>query len=126
MPDFAPYLAAAELAARKAGAFLREQFYTVKQLDEALQHDIKLRLDKESQDLISAELLAAFPHSAILGKYALAPCPYFSLLFISLNMLEYLYSLQYFQYVWFCPWLYFAFCFSFKFRSRGPASLCAV
>ena len=68
MPDFAPYLAAAEQAARKAGAFLREQFYTVKQVDEALQHDIKLRLDKESQELITAELLAAFPHSAILGE----------------------------------------------------------
>ena len=68
MPDFAPYLAAAEHAARKAGVFLREQFYTVKQVDEALQHDIKLRLDKESQELITAELLAAFPHSAILGE----------------------------------------------------------
>ena len=68
MPDFAPYLAAAEQAARKAGAFLREQFYTVKQVDESLQHDIKLRLDKESQELITAALLASFPHSAILGE----------------------------------------------------------
>ena len=27
------------------------------------------------------------------------------------------------QYVWFCPWLYLAFCFSFKSRSWGPDSL---
>ena len=68
MPDFAPYLAVAESAARKAGAFLREQFYSVKQVDESLLHDIKLRLDKESQTLIAQELLAAFPHSSILGE----------------------------------------------------------
>ena len=68
MPDFAPYLAVAESAARKAGAFLREQFYSVKQVDESLLHDIKLRLDIESQTLIAQELLAAFPHSSILGE----------------------------------------------------------
>ena len=68
MPDFAPFLAVAETAARKAGAFLRAQFHTVKLVDEAMQHDIKLRLDKESQALICAELLAAFPQSSILGE----------------------------------------------------------
>lgn len=68
MPDFQPYLSVAESAARKAGGFLRGQFHAVKLVDEALQHDIKLRLDKESQTLISAELLAAFPQSAILGE----------------------------------------------------------
>lgn len=68
MPDFTPYLIVAESAARKAGAFLRGQFYSVKQVDEALRHDIKLQLDKESQALIEAELLSAFPASAILGE----------------------------------------------------------
>lgn len=65
---YTAYLNAAEQAARLAGAFLREQFYGIKQVDEALAHDIKLRLDKESQQLIAAHLLAAFPESAILGE----------------------------------------------------------
>ena len=68
MPDFSAYLDVAESAAREAGAFLRDQFYNAKQVDEALLHDIKLRLDKESQELISNVLLAAFPESAILGE----------------------------------------------------------
>lgn len=66
--NYTAYLNAAEQAARLAGAFLREQFYGIKQVDEALAHDIKLRLDKESQQLIAAHLLAAFPESAILGE----------------------------------------------------------
>lgn len=65
---YTAYLNAAEQAARLAGAFLREQFYGIKQVDEALAHDIKLRLDKESQQLIAAHLLAAFPESSILGE----------------------------------------------------------
>lgn len=67
-PCWSDYLAAAEQAARCAGAFLREQFYSIKQVDESLAHDIKLRLDKESQQLIAAQLLAAFPASSILGE----------------------------------------------------------
>ncbi|MBR5889385.1 MAG: inositol monophosphatase [Akkermansia sp.] len=59
---------AARHAAQLAGAFLREQFHSVKQVDEALLHDIKLRLDKESQALIAGSLLAAFPQSCILGE----------------------------------------------------------
>ncbi len=66
--NYTAYLNAAEQAARLAGAFLREQFYGIKQVDEALAHDIKLRLDKESQQLITERLLAAFPESAILGE----------------------------------------------------------
>lgn len=65
---YTAYLNAAEQAARQAGAFLREQFYGIKQVDEALAHDIKLRLDKESQQLITEHLLAAFPDSAVLGE----------------------------------------------------------
>ena len=67
-PDYTVYLRAAEQAARLAGAFLREHFFSFKQVDEALQHDIKLRLDKESQELISDYLLSAFPESSILGE----------------------------------------------------------
>ena len=66
--DYTAYLRAAVQAARLAGAFLREHFFSFKQVDEALQHDIKLRLDKESQELISDYLLSVFPDSAILGE----------------------------------------------------------
>lgn len=66
--DYSVYLATAQQAARLAGAFLREQFHSVKHVDEALLHDIKLRLDKESQALITRHLLAAFPQSAVLGE----------------------------------------------------------
>lgn len=66
--DYSAYLSAAELAARKAGAFLREHFHSIKQVDETLAHDIKLRLDKESQQLIADMLLATFPESSILGE----------------------------------------------------------
>lgn len=65
---YTAYLTAAEQAARLAGSFLREHFYSIKQVDEALAHDIKLRLDKESQQLIAGHLLAAFPESSILGE----------------------------------------------------------
>ncbi len=65
---YSAYMTAARTAARFAGAFLREQFHAVKQVDEALLHDIKLRLDKESQALITSSLLAAFPESSILGE----------------------------------------------------------
>ena len=66
--DYTAYLRAAVQAARLAGAFLREHFFSFKQVDEALQHDIKLRLDKESQELISDYLLSVFPDSTILGE----------------------------------------------------------
>lgn len=68
MPDYTPYLHVAERAARKAGAFLKAAFHDYKTVDEALAHDIKLRLDKETQALIAAELLAAFPDTALLGE----------------------------------------------------------
>ena len=70
MSDFTPqpYLAAAENAARVAGTFLRHHFHSVKQVDEELAHDIKLRLDKDTQALITRELLAAFPDTSILGE----------------------------------------------------------
>lgn len=68
MGDYTAYLTAAEQAARLAGEFLREQFYCVKQVDEALAHDIKLQLDKQSQQKITDYLLSVFPESSILGE----------------------------------------------------------
>lgn len=70
MSLYQPYLVVAERAARKAGAHLRAAFHDAhsRTVDEELEHDIKLRLDKETQALITAELLAAFPESAILGE----------------------------------------------------------
>lgn len=66
--DYSKYLLAAESAARLAGEFLRTHFNSVKQVDEALPHDIKLRLDKDCQTLIATHLLKTFPESAILGE----------------------------------------------------------
>lgn len=66
--DYSAHLEAARQAALHAGEYLREQFHAVKLVDEALQHDIKLRLDKEVQQMITERLLKAFPQSAILGE----------------------------------------------------------
>ncbi len=68
MNDYAPQLAAAEHAARRAGAFLRQRFHEQKLVDEEHEHDIKLRLDKEAQALIAAELQARCPGYALLGE----------------------------------------------------------
>lgn len=68
MSDFSPYLQTAERAARIAGAFLRRRFHEIKVVDEELPTDIKLQLDKESQALITRELLADYPESCVLGE----------------------------------------------------------
>ncbi len=68
MSDFSPQLAVAEAAARKAGAFLRRRFHEQKLVDEEHEHDIKLRLDKEAQALITAELRRHYPDYAVLGE----------------------------------------------------------
>ncbi len=68
MSEFSPQLAAAEAAARKAGAFLRSRFHGQMLVDEEHEHDIKLRLDKDTQTLIAGELERAFPGYAILGE----------------------------------------------------------
>lgn len=66
--DYSAQLIAAETAARKAGAFLRARFHEVHQVDEELAHDIKLRLDKETQDLIVESLAAQYPDYSVLGE----------------------------------------------------------
>ncbi len=64
-----PRMEQATRVARLAGAFLKKHFHDTELLvDELLAHDIKLRLDKETQQLITDELLAHFPHDAVLGE----------------------------------------------------------
>ena len=70
------YLHTAEKAARAAGAFLKADFGKDHKVDEALQHDLKLALDKESQDLIFAILLNDFPDHALLGEEGIGGQPH--------------------------------------------------
>lgn len=66
------YLEIATQAALQAGALLAEHFGTAIKVDEALHHDLKIALDKESQDLITRILLGSFPTHAIYGEEGLA------------------------------------------------------
>lgn len=59
-------------AALTAGTLLKQHFGTPLNVDEASHHDIKLALDKESQELITRILLEARPGDAILGEEGLA------------------------------------------------------
>ncbi|MBR5522001.1 MAG: inositol monophosphatase [Akkermansia sp.] len=68
MSTYSLQLRAAEQAARCAGRFLLHHFRSPLPVDEALAHDIKLRLDKETQQLIEAELSLHFPDYAVLGE----------------------------------------------------------
>ena len=65
-------LALATEAALTAGKLLRENFANEKTVDEATHHDIKLALDKESQDLITEILLGARPGDALYGEEGIA------------------------------------------------------
>ncbi len=55
-------------AAHEAGKLLREHFGSEAVVDEASHHDIKLALDKQSQDLIQSILLTARPDDAFYGE----------------------------------------------------------
>ena len=59
-------------AALEAGKLIRQNFGSDATVDEATHHDIKLALDKESQDLITAILLGARPGDALYGEEGLA------------------------------------------------------
>jgi myo-inositol-1(or 4)-monophosphatase len=59
-------------AALTAGKLLRQHFGSVATVDEATHHDIKLALDKESQDLITEILLGARAGDALYGEEGLA------------------------------------------------------
>lgn len=66
------YLETAKQAACQAGAFLKEHFGQPLDVDEAKHHDIKLALDRESQDLITRVLLGSYPDHAIYGEEGVA------------------------------------------------------
>ena len=66
------HLQVAEAAAREAGALLRYHFRREKSIDATSRHDIKIALDRESQDLITRVILDAFPDHAIYGEEGLA------------------------------------------------------
>ena len=55
-------------AATEAGKLLKQHFGSEATVDEASHHDIKLALDKESQDLIEGLLLGARPGDAFYGE----------------------------------------------------------
>ncbi|MDP4624758.1 MAG: inositol monophosphatase [Akkermansiaceae bacterium] len=65
-------LALAVEAALAAGKLLRDNFGKSHVVDEALHHDLKLALDKESQDLITKILLSARPTDALYGEEGIA------------------------------------------------------
>jgi myo-inositol-1(or 4)-monophosphatase len=59
-------------AALTAGKLLRQHFGSDAIVDEATHHDIKLALDKESQELITGILLGARPGDALYGEEGVA------------------------------------------------------
>ena len=59
-------------AARAAGELLRANFGHALAVNAFEAHDIKLELDVRSQDLITRQLLAAFPDHAIYGEEGIA------------------------------------------------------
>ena len=65
-------LALATHAALTAGQLLRQHFGGDSVVDEATHHDIKLALDKQSQDLITGILLGARPGDALYGEEGVA------------------------------------------------------
>jgi|TARA_B100000809_G_C14978354_1_gene473567 myo-inositol-1(or 4)-monophosphatase len=66
------HLETAIQACHASGKLLRENFGTNLSVDEAKHHDIKLALDRESQDLITDIILNAFPDHAIYGEEGIA------------------------------------------------------
>jgi myo-inositol-1(or 4)-monophosphatase len=62
-------------AAHRAGILLKSHFGSDAAVDEASHHDIKLALDKESQQLITNILLGARPEDALYGEEGTAGNP---------------------------------------------------
>ncbi len=62
------YLETATVAARAAGALLRENFGGKLHVNEFAAHDIKLELDERAQELITKIILERHPEHAILGE----------------------------------------------------------
>lgn len=61
-------LLSAQKAARLAGDLLQREFLREKTVDARSEHDIKLRLDKQCQQIISDTLRADWPLYAVLGE----------------------------------------------------------
>jgi myo-inositol-1(or 4)-monophosphatase len=61
-------LATASVAAQAAGALMRRNWRSPKQVNQASQYDIKLELDVRCQRLIERKLRAAFPHINLLAE----------------------------------------------------------
>jgi len=56
-------------AAQASGELLRKNFGCALKVDEALHHDLKLALDKESQDIIFGIIAESFPDHALVGPH---------------------------------------------------------
>jgi myo-inositol-1(or 4)-monophosphatase len=77
IPSFHPRFPMTDLelathAAITAGTLLKQHFGKEATVDEATHHDIKLALDKQSQDLITQILLDARPGDALYGEEGIA------------------------------------------------------
>src|SRR4029434_6475895 len=70
--DLQNYLDVAISAAKRAGNLLRENFGVVPEVNELLDHDIKLALDVRTQQLITDHLLGEFPDHALYGEEGIA------------------------------------------------------
>lgn len=55
-------------AARAVGKLMRQNLRSIKKVNEATQHDIKLELDVRCQKLIEKNLLASFPKISVVGE----------------------------------------------------------
>lgn len=66
------FLDTAIIAARAAGALLRDNFGGTPDVNEFHDHDIKLELDVRTQALITEHLLGAFPNHALYGEEGIA------------------------------------------------------
>src|SRR5881398_1507267 len=62
------YFDAAENAARAAGKLLRENFQRRQRVKSVAEHDIKLEIDVQAQELIGKLLLEEFPAHALYGE----------------------------------------------------------
>src|ERR1700744_1495539 len=63
-----PFLTHAVEAARAAGGKQRAARGSVMAVDDQSDHDVKLQLDRECQELITRMLLAAFPGHTVFGE----------------------------------------------------------
>jgi myo-inositol-1(or 4)-monophosphatase len=59
-------------AARAAGKLIRQNWHSIKTINEESSHDIKLELDVRCQKLIEKKLHTALPHIALLGEEGVA------------------------------------------------------